>query len=531
MADFVMTYDVGTTSLKTCLFEVDDKIRLIADESAGYPLRIRKDGGAEQNPEDWWGAMCETTKKVLKKSAVSPKDIKGVSFCAQMQGLVLVDEAGQPVRPAMSYMDSRASSQISRTLKRGIKIDGLNIGKLLKSILITGVVASSVKDPVWKYNWVKENEPDSFKRIHRWLDVKDFLVFKLTEKFCMTEDSAFATMLMDIRQSKRRFSPVMCRMMGVDIRHLPEIVNSTDCVGGVTKKAAEALGLAEGIKIYGGGGDASLIGIGAGAVKPGDTHIYIGTSGWVSTVIEKPLLDVKSKIAGIVGADQNTYNYFAELETAGKCIDWVKNHLAFEETLAHLEQKRVGGDFEDVALDLYDYMMTAVKDVPAGSRNVMFTPWLHGSRCPFEDTNARGMFFNIGIGTKKSELIHAVIEGVCYHLAWQLECIRKKTDAGNKVRLAGGGALAEKTCQILADILNVTVEVPNHPQNAGAMGAAVVTAVGLGLMSDITEAGTRIDAEKTYLPTASHQIIYRKGLAVFKRLYENNKKAFDVLNA
>ncbi len=531
MADFVVTYDVGTTALKTCLFKVGKKIELVADESEGYALSIMENGGAEQNPEDWWEAMCTTTKKVLKKSGTKPEDIQGISFCAQMQGLVLVDREGNSVRPAMSYMDNRAGAQLKKTLKRGIKLDGLNITKLLKSVQITGVVASSVKDPVWKYNWVKENEPKNFARIYKWLDVKEYLIHKLTGEFIMTEDSAYATMLLDIRRNRRQFSPAVCKMLGVSMAHLPKIVKSTDRVGGVTAKAAKEMGLAENTSVFGGGGDASLIGIGAGAVKPGDTHIYIGTSGWVSTVTEKPLLDIDCKIAGIVGANEKTYNYFAELETAGKCIEWVKSHLAYEETLARMKQARIHGDYEDVAVDLYDYMMDAISDVPAGSHNVMFTPWLHGNRCPFEDTRARGMFFNIGIETKKSELIHAVIEGVCYHLGWQLECIRKKVVPGKKVRLAGGGALAEKTCQILSDIINLPVEVTHNPQNAGAMGAAVVSAVGLGLVPSIEAAGSMIAVERTYMPTASNQQTYSRGFTVFKHLYNNNKKSFGQLNA
>ena len=263
-------------------------------------------------------------------------------------------------------------------------------------------------------------------------------------------------------------------------------------------------------------------------------EIRISTSARLAgfpTVVEKPLLDIDCKIAGIVGANSDTFNYFAELETAGKCIEWVKDHLAYEETLQRISQAHVNGDYEDTALDLYSYMMEAIANVPAGSGNVMFTPWLHGNRCPFEDNNARGIFFNIGIETKKTELIHAVIEGVCYHLAWQLSCIRKKANPGDKVRLTGGGALGQKTCQILSDIINMPVEVTYHPQNAGALGAAVISAVGLGVYSSIAEAAEQIAVERVYEPIAAHRKTYSRGFKVFKHLYTDNKKSFLELNA
>ncbi|MEX1377507.1 MAG: FGGY-family carbohydrate kinase [Eubacteriales bacterium] len=531
MGKYVITYDVGTTSLKTCLYEISDKINLIESESTGNALNILENGGVEQNPIDWWQAMCTTTKAVMKQSRVPKEDILGISFCAQMQGLVLVDKECNPVRNAMSYMDNRAKEQMDATLSTGIKVEGINVFKLLKSINNTGVVASSSKDPVWKYKWLKENEPEIYKKIYKWLDVKDYLIAKSCGEFIMTEDSAYATMLFDNRDGKREFSKVICDMLDVDQEHLPKIIKSTDVAGKITKAASAELGLKAGTLVFGGGGDASLIGLGAGAANIGDTHIYMGTSGWVSTVIDSAAIDISCKIAGIVGANEKTYNYFAELETAGKCIEWVKKHLAYEETIDRLEEKKIKGDYEDIAVDLYDYMMESIKDVPAGSDGVIFTPWLHGNRCPFEDTSARGMFFNIGIDTKKSELIHAVIEGVCFHLRWQLECSETKTKTKDTVRFVGGGALAPMTCQILSDILGKTVEVVEHPQNAGAMGAAILSAVSVGIIDKLEDADELVKVKEIYKPDKSNREIYDLHFSIFKKLYYNNKKLFSQLNS
>ena len=312
--------------------------------------------------------------------------------------------------------------------------------------------------------------------------------------------------------------------------HLPPIVQSQDRVGGLTEQAAAQLGLKSGTPVFGGGGDASLIGIGAGAAAVGSTHIYCGTSGWVSTVTDKQLVDVDAMIAAIVGAQKGRYNYFAEMETAGKCLEWVKDHLALDEIGVYLEKKDVTGSQEAVYTSLYDYLTETVQKIPAGSGGVIFTPWLHGNRCPFEDPAAAGMFFNIRLDTGKTELIRAVLEGVCFHLRWMLECQAKKVRTSDPIRFVGGGALSAVTAQILADATGRTVETVASPQNAGSVGAAAVMAVGLGLIADLDAVGTLIPAEKTFRPNGANRAVYDRNYAVFRKLYASNKAHFRALN-
>ncbi len=530
MSVYVMTYDVGTTGIKTCIYEITDSARLIASTVEGYSLYIEDNGGAEQEPDELWNAMCLTTRKVIEQSGIPSEKIMGISFCSQMQGLVLVDKNGEPVRRAFSYMDQRAHRQIKETMSKGIRISGVNVFKLLKSIHITGAVAASVKDPVWKYNWVKENEPEIFSRVYKWLDVKEYLILKCTDQFVMTKDSAFGTMLFDIRKGKNCFSKDICKMLGVKMEHLPKIANATDQVGQLTANAAARLGLKEGTPVFGGGGDASLIGIGAGAAHVGSTHIYSGTSGWVSTVVSKRKIDLSSMIASIVGANDTTYNYFAELETASKCIEWVKDHLALDEINIYLEKVCISDSMETIYENLYDFMLDEIKIIPAGSHGVIFTPWMHGNRCPFEDPNARGMFFNISLETGKRDMIHAVVEGICYHLRWQLESQEKKVKTSGIIRFVGGGALAPLTCQTISDILGRQVETVENPQNVGALGAAVIVAVGLGLLDNIEDAGKLIEADAIYYPNPKNRIIHDRNYKAFKMLYKNNKKIFKAMN-
>ncbi len=527
---YVIAYDIGTTGVKTCLFEIENEIKLISAAMEGYNLYILPGGGAEQDPDEWWQAICNTTKTVFSKCDILPEQIEGISFCSQMQGLVLVDKDLRPVHRAFSYMDQRAKKQIKDGIAYGIKIAGANIFKLIPSLIITGAVSASVKDPVWKYNWVKENEPENFKRVHKWLDVKEYIICRMTDRCVMTRDSAFGTLLYDIRKGKEGFSKTICNLLGVDINHLPEIVESTDWVGGLTEKAAAELGLKPGTAVFGGGGDASLIGVGAGSVELGETHVYNGTSGWVSTVVDKSVVDASAMIAAIIGAQKDSFNYFAELETAGKCLEWVKDHLALDEIGIFLDKTDVVQSTETVYTSLYDYLSKVIDEIPAGSQGVIFTPWLHGNRCPFEDPNARGMFFNISLDVGKTELIRSVLEGVCMHMRWFLETQDKKIKTSNVIRFVGGGALSDVTCQILADITDRTVETVDSPQNVGAVGAAVIMAVGLGVIDDVAHAKRLIPAKKTFIPNPKNKEVYDRNYEVYKTLYKNNKNAFKALN-
>lgn len=526
---YLLAYDIGTTGVKTCLFGVEKTIELLAYASRSYPLYILPDGGAEQDGDDWWRGMCESTAELFIKTDVKPEQIAGLSFCSQMQGLILADKDGVPVHRPMSYMDQRAKAEIKKGIANGIQVAGANIFKLIPSLIITGAVTSSVKDPVWKYKWVEAHEPENFARAYKWLDVKDYLICRCTGEFTMTEDDAFGTLIYDTRPGKRCFSHKMCKMFHIKESLLPTIIRSTDKVGGLTEKAAAELGLVPGTPVFGGGGDSSLIGVGAGCVNVGDTHIYSGTSGWVITVTDKQMVDVTAMIAAITGAQAGKFNYFAEMETAGKCLEWVKDHLALDEVGVYLEKKDVTEGYESTYTSLYDYMTQAVKDVPPGSGGVIFTPWLHGNRCPFEDPLSTGMFFGIKLETGKTELIRAVLEGVFYHLRWMLECQDKKLKTSQTIRFVGGGALSPVSCQMLSDILGRPIETVASPQNVGSVGAAAVTAVGLGIIPNLECVQDFIPAENTYQPNMANHAKYEPYYQTFKKLYKANRKLYKTI--
>ncbi len=535
MSKYVITYDIGTTGIKTCLIHIDKTMKILSSATAGYNLYVDDEtgvkGGAEQSEDEWWEAMCLTTKSVFNQfTDVKPEQIEGISFCSQMQGLVLVDKEGNCVRRPMSYMDQRARDELKKGIAHGVQIAGAEVTKLLKYLKYTGAVSSSVKDPIWKYKWVEAHEPENFKRVYKWLDVKEYLICRASGEFVMTTDSAFATLLYDTRKGHEGWCKPICDMVGINMEHLPPIKKCTEKVGEVTEKASAQLGLAPGTPVYGGGGDASLIGVGAGSVKVGDTHIYSGTSGWVGTVCAEQTVDAGAMMAAIVGADPYSYNYFGELETSNKCVEWVKNHLALDDIGVFLSNKEISDSFERQALNLYDYMEETIAQIPAGSGGTIFTPWLHGNRCPFEDPNASGMFFNIKIDTGKTELIRSVVEGICFHMRWMLERQEKKVKTSSTVRFCGGGALGAVTCQILADILQRNVEVVESPQNVGAVGAAACIAVGMGLIPSMQDVKSLIPAKITYFPNKQNKEVYDRNYRVFQNLYRCNKENFAILN-
>lgn len=406
-------------------------------------------------------------------------------------------------------MDSRADKQLKACMNTGIKVEGLNIFKVLKYMKITGAVSASAKDPAWKYLWIKENEPETFAKTYKWLDAKEYLTCRATGKMAASKDDAGGTFLYDVHNNC--WSPTLCKMLGINMDHLPEICDSTDEVGKLLPKAAEELGLAPGIPVISGGSDVSLCSVGAGCVNVGDVLVYSGTSGWVATTVDKLHLDLGNLIGALVGADPTTYNYVAEVETSGKCIEWVKDRM---------DQLHMS----------YEEMIDYVQESPAGSNGVIFSPWMHGNRCPFDDANSRGVFFNLDITTKGSDLMKAVIEGVCMHMLWLLEATETKFKTNPAIRFSGGSAIAPFICQVMADVLGRDVETIENPRQVGAMGAAALMAVSFGMLDDIKDIKKIIKVSNTYKPNPENHAVYQKLLPVFKDLYKNNKKSFAALN-
>ncbi len=528
---YIIIYDFGTSSVKTCLFNIGSDIQIEAGATADYGLYISGNGGAEQSIEEWWSALCSTTRDCLRISGVKPDEIDGLAFCSQMQGAVFVDENANAVRPPMNYLDQKGIKEYKECMGSGIiRVSGCSLYKLVRNLIVNYACSTSAKDPVWKYKWVENNEPDVFGKIYKWLDIGDYLVARCTGRIVRTADSAFATFLYDTRKGKEGWNRGLLKMYKVNPEHMPEIVDCTDIVGGLTEKAAADLGLVSGIPVFGGGGDTTFVNIGAGCTRPGDTHIYFGTSGWVSTYLDYQTVDIRAMITGVLSARRGYFNYYAELETAGKCFEWVMNHLALDEVGVYLDKTTIADDFESKYTSLYDFLSSEVSKVPPGANGVIFTPWLHGNRCPFEDANAGGMFFNIRIENGKRDMIRAVLEGICYHLRWLLECEMNKVKTSDTIRFVGGGALSSAACQMLADITGRRIETVENVKEAGAVGAALTVAAGIKGV-DVLELSRRlVKVEHVYVPDPANKDVYERNYKVFKKLYKANASNFREIN-
>ena len=528
---YTIIYDFGTSSVKTCLFEIDSKVNLVTNSSADYNLYISDNGGAEQDTEEWWEAICSTTKDLFKTSDVKPEQIEGLAFCSQMQGTVLVDEEGNSLRPPMNYLDQKGVNEYKECMGSGlIKVSGCSLYKLLRNLRVNYAGSVSAKDPVWKYKWVENNEPEVFNKTYKWLDIGDYLLARCTGKIVRTADTAFATFLYDTRKGKEGWNKGLLKMYKVNPKHMPEIVDSTDMVGGLTAKAAKDLGLVEGTPVFGGGGDTTFVNIGAGCTRPGDTHIYIGTSGWVSTFMDHQTVDINAMITGVLSAKHGYFNYYAELETAGKCIDWVLEHIALDDVGVYA-QKAIRTDSDGNEINIFDYLEVETDKVPPGANGVIFTPWLHGNRCPFEDSNAGGMFFNISINNEKRDLLRATLEGICYHYRWLLECSMKKTKTSDPIRFVGGGSLSPVLCQMLADITGRTIETVDNPREVGAAGTAIMVAAGVKQVDMLELSRQLVKANHTYSPNLENKEVYERNYRVFKKLYKSNASNFHIINS
>ena len=528
---FIIVYDFGTSSVKTCLFEIGDGIRLAESTTAAYGLYTTEDGGAEQDTEEWWAALCSTTRELFRKSDVKPERIEGMAFCTQIQGSILVNEKCNALRRPMNYLDQRGVKEYKECMGSGIvKLSGCSAYKLARNVIVNYAGSTSAKDPVWKYKWVENNEPEVFRKAYKWLDVCDYLTSRCTGRIARTADSAFATFLYDTRKGKEGWNRGLLKMYKVHPEHMPEIIESTDIAGKLPEKAADELGLVAGIPVFGGGGDTTFVNIGAGCTRPGDTHIYVGTSGWVSTFMDRQTVDINAMITGVLSARKGYFNYYAELETAGKCFEWVMEHLALDEVGVYLDHRTIT-DVEHRYLTLYDYLAEELKKVPPGANGVIFTPWMHGNRCPFEDSRAGGMFFNIRIETGKRDMLRAVMEGICYHLRWLLESSERKVKTSDILRFVGGGALSPVTCQILADITGRKIETVYNPQEVGAVGTALVVTAGIRGEDVLELAPKMVKVRDVYEPNPANREVYDRNYSVFKGLYKANAKAFRKLNA
>ena len=502
--NYILAHDVGTGGNKAVL--VDIKGNVLATAFAPYPIHYPHPDWAEQEPEEWWHAIVSTTRQVIQVSGIDPGDIIGITHATQLLGIVPMGADGLPLRPAIIWLDARAQKQAERIMRKFL---GRRIFALLSGTEFSG------KDGLPKLLWLKESEPEIYKKMTCFLDVNGYLMYRATGKqvFEWSCASAFGFDLV-----KKDWMRGIIRFIGLDQGKFPSLVRSIDRVGGLTAEAARECGLKEGTPVFGGGGDALASAVGSGSVHEGDGHIYLGTSGWVGVTTRKHPTG-RHGVVTLQSADPEMTFLFAEMETAGACLTWIADEF--------YKAEKADPNIPNV----YALMDEKVLTVPPGAGSLICTPWLYGERAPVSDTWVRATFFNLGADHTREHLLRAVYEGVAYNLRWLIEIVEKEFGYPLPVlRVIGGGARGAPWMQIIADVTGRRVESVAHPQEAGAVGIALTAAVGLGLYPDFESLKKIVRVEHEYEPQECNAACYDCLYKTYQQLYHCLRRLYREVN-
>jgi len=500
---YVMGIDVGTTGSKTLL--VDEGGEVIASATVEYPMYTPHPLWAQQDPADWWQATVESIRRVLAGADVS--EVKGLGLTGQMHGLVLLDRAGQVLRPCIMWNDQRTGPQCAAITKK------LGFDKLIEwtaNPVLPGFTAPKIV-------WVRENEPQVYARAARVLLPKDFIRYKLTGEFATDKAGASGTSLFNV--VGRTWSQNMIEALDIPAQWLSPSFEGPEVTGVISSHAAELTGLPEGLLVTAGGGDQAAQAVGTGIVRQGLVSATLGTSGVVFAHTDEPQVDPQGRLHSFCHAVPGKWHVMGVMLSAGGSFRW------FRDALGRLEKAAAGL----TGRDPYEYLTAEAARAPVGSEGLIFLPYLTGERTPYPDPNARGAFFGLTVRHDKPHLVRAVLEGVAYGLRDSLELVRDFGLEIEQVRGSGGGARSELWRQILADVFATELVTINVTEGA-AYGAALLAGVGTGIYSSVEEAcDATIRVVTSTEPKSEHVGLYNAYYAVYRSLYGALKPAFDTV--
>ncbi len=504
MAEYIVAHDVGTSASKAVLVDTGGRVRGKCSET--YPVRYPRAGWAEQDPDDWWNAVGATTKLLLQQTGVSPGEILCLTFSAQMLGIVPMGSDGSHLRPAIIWLDNRACRQAESMMRK--------FGHARLFALVAGTPLCG-KDCAPKLLWLRDEEPDVYGRTQCFLDVNGYLTYRTTGNMIM-ELSCASVFGIDLK--KKTWLKGVFRYVGLDPQKLPPLVRSTDQVGVLSGEAADHLGLLEGTPVIAGAGDAACAAVGSGAVAEGDGHVYLGTSGWVGVVTARTPRG-KCGAATIHSADPKKAFLIAETETAGACLQWIANEL-------YQAEKANPG-----LSSIYALLDEKVGRVPPGSRHLIFTPWMYGERAPIADCNIRSGFFNLSANHTREDMLRAVYEGVACNIRWIVEIVDRHFKFPlPTLRVIGGAARSEPWMQILSDVTFKRVETVRDPQEAGAVGAALIAAIGLGIYPGFEDLKNVVSVDRVLEPQGENRKVYDSLFRSYQDAYRSLRSFYKRLN-
>jgi len=488
----ILAHDLGTTGNKASLFDADGA--LLGSAFAGYDTDYPQPNWAEQNPDDWWQAVCNTTRQLLAETGADPHAIAAIGFSGQMMGCVPIDAADHPLRSCIIWADTRAQAQAQR------------LAELCGSSRIYRTVGHPAS-PAYsapKILWVRDEQPEIYERAVCFLQPKDYLVLRLTGSLATDYSDASGTLLFDLET--RSWDSDFLAALDLPIERLPVLHASIDVVGEVTRDAAAATGLAVGTPVVIGGGDGSCAGVGAGVIEPGDAYCSLGSSAWISVASSAPIPDPKERTITFHHVHPERYAPMGTMLAAGGARQWAWELLAQE----------------GVDLD------TAVAETERGAGGLVFLPYLLGERSPYWNPLARGTFVGLSMSHTRPQMARAALEGVALHLRLILDALSEQVPGIETMRVIGGGTRSPLWRQILADSFSMPVHTLDLQAGATSWGAAVVAGVGVGLY-DWSIANERIRVIDVTEPNADDMAFYDELAGVFADTYSALEPIYERL--
>ncbi len=495
MAEYLLAHDLGTSGNKAVLYREDGT--LAASALYEYPTFYPFPGAVEQDPERWWEAVCHSTKRLLAESGIPKEEVAAVSFSAQMMGCLVVDQAGEPLRNMLIWADTRAGSQ-EAWMREQVKDE--------RGYQITGHRISASYSAA-KLLWIKEHEPELYKKCRKMIHAKDYIIYKLTGNMVSDYSDASGTNLFDL--VKKEWSGELLDAYGIPKGLLPEVHPSTDIAGKVTADAAGLTGLLEGTPVVIGGGDGSCACVGAGVVKEGNAYNVLGSSSWISTAGREPVFDKEMRTFNWVHLDPELYTPCGTMQAAGYSYNWYRNTLCGEE-----RQKA-----KEIGVSAYELINEEAAESRPGAGGLIYLPYLLGERSPRWNPDARGSLIGLSVTTSKGDISRAILEGVGYNLKVILDILQKKQNIEELI-LIGGGAKGKLWLQIFSDIWQKRILVPRYLEEATSMGAAVCAGVGIGMYPDFSVMEKFNKTESVIEPNRENEAVYARMYEIFNESYE-----------
>ncbi len=525
MPDFsgplILAIDLGTSGPKVALANAQGQI--LAAEIGQTEVILLPGGGAEQDPEAWWRAITDCVKRLLAHTAVSPAQITAVCCTSQWSGTVPVDRDGNYLRNAIIWMDARGAPDVHKITGGLLKMEGYGLDKIWRWVRLTGgIPTQSGKDSIAHILYLKRTRPDLYRETYKFLEPKDYLNLRLTGQFAASYDSITLHWVTDNRDIHHvAYDAKLLRMAGLEREKLPDLRRAMDILGPLKPAVAAEWGLSPQTQVVMGTPDVHSAAIGSGALRDYEAHLYIGTSSWLTCHVPFKKTDLFHNMASLPSAIPGRYLILNEQETAGACLNFLKNNVLYpDDELAR----------EDVRPDIYAVFDRIAASVPPGSEKIIFTPWLYGERTPVDDHLTRAVFFNLSLQHTRSHMIRAVLEGVAYNARWLLGYVEKFVKRPfAQLNFIGGGANSAVWSQILADVLNRPIRQMADPIQANARGAAILGAVGMGYTT-FEAVAEQAQVARVYEPNPANRVVYDELFEAFLEIYKRNKGIYGRLN-